>query len=329
LQNSHIIINTSCRNSVYRLYYYKLYTLSYKYVGSMTGRLKDKEIVSPGDFLSDAQLNELLLYVTEKANLARRRGTTRALIDELIILLLIDSGLRASELCNLHIEDLPLNHNEKIIWVRNAQGIVQRSIEVTSHLAKCIAMFVRLYREGANPNEPLLINERGKRFRYMSLYSKVKRIGERAGIGKLYPHMLRRTYMVRLYDDKQDLRFVQRQVGHANRKTTAIYVRKDIGHEQTINTINTNDSSLEKSQTDIGIQAIDTLLKSQKETDHEGSDYPKDTQQKVTCEACGKLILAEVGTTIDSGQILCADCLNELRKIDRPSADHTYNKTSR
>ena len=281
----------------------------------MTGRLKNKEeLVPPRDFLSDAQLNKLLLYVMQKANLARRRGTTRAIVDELIILLLVGSGLRASELCNLNIADLPLNHNENTIWIRNAQGRIQRSIKVTSELAKYIARFVQQYREGSNTNEPLLINERGKRFMYMSLYSKVKRIGEKAGIGKLYPHMLRRTYIVRLYDDKQDLRFVQRQVGHANRKTTAIYVRKDIGFEPEINSINTKGSSVEKSQTDIGIQAIDKLLKLQKETYHERSDYLKDSQQIVTCGACGKLISTEVGTTIDSGQVLCADCLNEFRE---------------
>ena len=281
----------------------------------MAERLEDKEIVSLKDFLSDAKLNKLLLYVMEKAHLAKRTGTTRAIVDELIILLLVGSGLRASELCNLNIADLPSSHNENTIWIRNAQGRVKRSIEVTSDLAKCIAMFVQLYREGANPNEPLLINERGKRFIYMSLYSKVKRIGEKAGIGKLYPHMLRRTYMVRLYDDKQDLRFVQRHVGHANRKTTAMCVRKGIDHEQTFETINITDSSALKTPRDIDIQTVDTLFELQKEIDQEGSNYPKDSQQTVTCEACDKSISAEVGTTIDSGQTLCPDCLNELRKI--------------
>jgi len=281
----------------------------------MAKKLKAKEnVVSPRELLSDAQLKKLLLYITEKANLAKRKGNKRAIIDEFIILLLVGSGLRASELCNLNIADLPLNHNENTIWVRNVHGRVQRSIEITSNLSKYIAMFVQLYREGANPNEPLLINERGKRFIYMSLYSKVKRIGERAGIGKLYPHMLRRTYMVRLYDDKQDLRFVQRQVGHANRKTTAMYIRKGIDHEQTVETINTTDSSTVKTTTDIDTQSIDTLLKLQKEIDQVGSNYPRDSQQTVTCEACGKSMSSEIGTTIDSGQILCPDCLNEFRE---------------
>ena len=59
----------------------------------------------PGRYLSEAQLKKLLLYVSEKANLARQRGTTRAIVDELIILLLVNTGLRASEVCNLNIAD--------------------------------------------------------------------------------------------------------------------------------------------------------------------------------------------------------------------------------
>ena len=284
----------------------------------MAKRLKAKEDgVSPSEFLSDAQLNKLLLYVAEKANLAKRKGTTRAIVDELIILLLVSTGLRASELCNLNIADLPSNHKENTIRVRNVQGSVSRSIEVASELTKCIAMFVRLYREGANPNEPLLISERGKRFIYMSLYSKVKRIGEKAGIGKLCPHMLRRTYMVRLYVDKQDLRFVQRQVGHANRKTTAMYVRKGIDHEQKVETMDTADFSAVKSAEDFDVQAIATWFKLQKAIDHGGSNYPKGSQQTVTCEACGKSISVEAGTMIDSGQVLCPYCLIELRKSRR------------
>ena len=284
----------------------------------MAKRLKAKEDVrSTREFLSDAQLKKVLLYVTKKAHLAKRKGTTRAIVDELIILLLVGSGLRASELCNLNIADLPSNHNENTIWVRNVQGSVNRSIEVTPELNKCIAMFVRLYREGANPNEPLLISERGKRFIYMSFYSKVKKIGEKAGIGRLCPRMLRRTYLVRLYNDKQDLRFVQKQVGHASRKTTAMYVRTSIDHEQKEETMDTVDSSAVKSAENFGAQAIARWFKLQRAIDHGGSNYPKGSQQTVSCEVCGKSISGEAGTTIDSGQVLCPDCLNELRKSRR------------
>ena len=44
-------------------------------------------------------------------------------------------------------------------------------------------------------------------------------------IGKLHPHMLRHTYLTRLYNVEKDLRFVQDQAGHASPTTTAIYVK--------------------------------------------------------------------------------------------------------
>jgi integrase len=65
----------------------------------------------------------------------------------------------------------------------------------------------------------LLGSERGDRIIYRSIYAKIKRIGEQAGIGKLHPHMLRHTYLTRLYNIEKDLRFVQDQAGHASPPT--------------------------------------------------------------------------------------------------------------
>jgi len=45
--------------------------------------------------------------------------------------------------------------------------------------------------------------------------------------GKVYPHMLRHTYLTRLYNVEKDLRFVQDQAGHASPTTTAIYAKTD------------------------------------------------------------------------------------------------------
>jgi site-specific recombinase XerC len=234
---------------------------------------------APREFLSEAHLRKLLLYVQERADLARQKGTTRPIVDELIILLLVNTGLRASELSNLNIADLPQNHDKNVILVRNAKGNITRSIEITSEMADSIAKFVKLYREGAKPDEPLFISERGNRLSYISLYNKVKTIGGRAEIGKLHPNMLRLTFIVNLYNAEHDLRFVQNQAGHANRKTTAMNIRANCNREQKVETISQE------------------LL-----------------QHIEICEACGRSISRENGTKIDSGQILCDDCLNELRK---------------
>jgi site-specific recombinase XerD len=249
------------------------------YKQTMSKNLKAKRgRVAYHEFLSDAQLDKLFLYTHERANLARQKGTTRPIVDELIILLLVNTGLRAHELCNLNIADLPQSHGKNVILIRDVKGNITRSIDITPEMINCIARFVRLYREGAKPDEPLFISERGNRLSYMSLYNKVKTIGERAGIGKLHPNMLRLTFIVNLYNAERDLRFVQKQAGHANRKTTAMYIRADFNKEQKEETVSHG------------------LL-----------------QHIEMCEACGKSISRENGTKIDSGQILCDDCLYELR----------------
>jgi len=264
-------------------------------------------------YLSEAQLQTLLQYVTNKADEARRKGTKRAIVDELIILLLVNTGLHASELCNLCIVDLPLEHGENAIWVRDAKGEVVKAVEIITKITECLERFVRLYRKEADPDEPLIINERGKRLTYMSLYSKVKNIGEKSKIGKLHPHMLRCTYLVRLCDSKKDLRFVQEQAGHANRKTTALYAKMISDRERQVEAISNTDSSTVKANSDSNRRSIPTECASQKTTNHRESGYLVGSRQIITCEACGKSISTGAGTKIDSGQILCHNCLEELR----------------
>jgi len=269
---------------------------------------------APGYSLSESQLINLLQYVRHKADLARQNGTTRAVVDELIILLLVDTGLRASELCNLNIEDLPTSHGENTIWVRDPEGNVTRAVEVGPETARCLDRFVSLYRKGAETAEPLLISERGRRLTYMSLYSKVKKIGRKTDIAKLHPHVLRRTYLVKLYSLERDLRFVQTRAGHASPATTAIYARATHkgpkGNAETAG----GDASVSVSMRGSNGEPITPEYS----MPPAGSIAQKDSclgpQQIKTCEACGRSVPALAGTRIDSGQLLCPDCLKELRE---------------
>jgi len=188
-------------------------------------RAKKRGGLAPDKYLSDAQLKKLRQYVKDKADLARMRAGSRGVFDELIVELLVNTGLRASELCNLNIGDLPIKHGKDCIWVRDSKGKVSRVVDISEKLKKRLERFVKLYRKGVKVNSPLLVSERGKRIIYRSIYAKIKRIGQQAGIGKLHPHMLRHTYLTRLYNVEKDLRFVQDQAGHASPTTTAIYAK--------------------------------------------------------------------------------------------------------
>lgn len=188
-------------------------------------RAKKRGGLAPDKYLSEAQLKKLRQNVKDKADLARVRGGSRGVIDELIVEMFIGTGLRASELCDLNIGDLPVKHGKDCIWVRDGKGKVSRSVDISEKIKKRLERFLKLHRKGAKDKSPLLVSERGGRIIYRSVYAKVKRIGEQAGVGKLHPHMLRHTYLTRLYNVEKDLRFVQDQAGHASPTTTAIYAK--------------------------------------------------------------------------------------------------------
>jgi len=179
----------------------------------------------PDKYLSESQLRRLRQYCKDMADLARQRGSMRAVIDELVIELLVNTGLRASELCNLNIGDLPMIHGKETVWVRDGKGSVTRTVDIPETVKKRLERFVKLYRKDAEAEEPLLVSAKGKRMIYRSIYEKIKKLGRQSGIGKLHPHMLRHTYGTRLYNVEQDLRFVQDQLGHASPTTTAIYAK--------------------------------------------------------------------------------------------------------
>ena len=182
-------------------------------------------------FLSDKEVQKLLSYVKNQADSARRRGTSRAIIDEIIVLLLTKEGLRSSELCKLQIKDLPVIHGEQFIWIRNEKEVI-RKIPISKELVELLSRFVTLYRQEAHHKDFLLQSERGNPIGYMSLYNKVRRIGLLSGIGNLSPAILRHTYVMCLYDNEQDLRYVQEQAGYTNRRSIARYV--NLNHTEKI-----------------------------------------------------------------------------------------------
>ena len=60
---------------------------------SATGNVLLRYRLPPDKYLSDTQLRQLRQYVKDMADLARQRGSERAIIDELIVELLANTGV--------------------------------------------------------------------------------------------------------------------------------------------------------------------------------------------------------------------------------------------
>lgn len=183
--------------------------------------------LEPDKYLSEEEIRRLLRCVKAQADLARARGSRRAVLDEAVVLTLMYAGLRPAELCQLDVRDLPAHHGKNVIHVRNGKGGVTRTIEIGPRLCTALKRWVRLYRRRAKPTDPVFLSERRERLTYYSVWWKVRRIGAAAGLPDLYPYRLRHTYATRLYNVEQDLRLVQDQLGHASPQTTAVYAKTD------------------------------------------------------------------------------------------------------
>ena len=191
----------------------------------MGKRIKSRCGLPPNKYLTGIQTMQLVKYNEQLQTSANKQIKHRAIINGIILAVILDSGLRASELSALQMRDLPHCHGKLIIDVRKGKGCVQRSIEVSSDLAKRMKQFAKRYRKNAQPRSPLLISECGGPMSRGSIYSKLRILGKAVGIEHLHPHMLRHTYGYMLYNHGKDLLFLADQMGHKNITTTHIYAR--------------------------------------------------------------------------------------------------------
>jgi integrase len=176
----------------------------------------------------------------------------------MIIELLLFSGLRARELCQLKVIDLPLSHGKNSIYVRDGKGRVSRVVEIPADLVAKLEHFIKFHWSGAKPDSAVIPSEQGYRLvhwrtyrlrknrrpgeskyivekhheytaglSYHSLYSKLTTIGRKAKIGRLTPHMFRHTYLTRLYNIACDIRLIQLQAGHASINTATVYAQTE------------------------------------------------------------------------------------------------------
>lgn len=158
-----------------------------------------------------------------------RGNTPRALRDRAALELLYGSGLRASELCSLRMEDVHLSlgvvrprgkgNKERVV----PMGEVARAAltEYLSHGRPALS------RHG--PSSYVFLGNRSRPLSRMALYKLVRRCGLQAGLDRVVsPHKLRHAFATHLLQGGADLRVVQEMLGHADIATTEIYTHVSV-----------------------------------------------------------------------------------------------------
>lgn len=130
-----------------------------------------------------------------------------------IIYLLLDTGMRAEELCSLRHCDLDLNNNKVTVW---GKGKKQRSLPISPRTSQTIWKYLLLQRDQTiNPNAPLFATRRGAPIARRKLLESLQSIGARAGVSGVTCHRFRHTFAINYLRNHGDVYTLQMLLGHS------------------------------------------------------------------------------------------------------------------
>jgi site-specific recombinase XerD len=144
----------------------------------------------------------------------RRSANTRptALRDRAIILTLVDTGMRASELCNLRIYDADLRNHQITV---QGKGKKERIVAISPRTAQLLWRY-RSSRPDAKPTAHLFVVRYDRPFNRTVLGRLLKRIGKRAGVLNVHPHRFRHTFAIAFLRNGGNVYVLQRMLGHSS-----------------------------------------------------------------------------------------------------------------
>lgn len=150
---------------------------------------------------------------------ASRRPT--ALRDYTILVVLVDTGLRAAELCNLQIKDYE-NDTGRII-IRHGKGNKKRTVYLGNAGRKYLWRYL-VSREGTRVNDPLFITRAGSALSPGELLNMITATAHRGGVSHANVHKFRHTFAITFLRNGGNVLELQRLLGHEKMDTLQIYV---------------------------------------------------------------------------------------------------------
>lgn len=167
-----------------------------------------------------AALNRSRIYVREGRQIDHALGSFER--NRAIILLMLDTGIRASELCDLKIEDVDSRNNR--IFVRQGKGMKERMLPFSPRTGQMIWRYLAT-RDDAQPADPLFVGRWNRPLTRTKLAEMFAGIGRRAGVQNVHPHRLRHTFAIQYLRNGGNAYTLQHMLGHSTLETVKIYLK--------------------------------------------------------------------------------------------------------
>lgn len=176
----------------------------------------------PKVVLTEAQARRLMAAPLPSTPVGKRN---RALLE-----LLYGTGIRVAECAQLELHDLDLARGT--LFVRQGKGKKDRVVPIAGRAVAAVDLYLRAARPElvTDPRQQALflssIHHPGRRLTKGSIQLVVRQSARAAGLPvAISPHVLRHTYATHLIQGGADIRHVQKLLGHADLRNTAIYTR--------------------------------------------------------------------------------------------------------
>lgn len=170
----------------------------------------------------------------ERKKFVMRRPSTYR--DQAIVLVLLDSGLRATELCSLTINDVDLKTGKVTIRhgvTGGAKGGKGRTVYLGKVARKAVWRYLAGREDGDDSRAPLFISQADRPFNKDSLRVLINRLGARAEVKKTYPHKFRHTFAITYLRSGGDVFTLQSLLGHGSLDMVRHYAQiADVDVEQ-------------------------------------------------------------------------------------------------
>ena len=160
---------------------------------------------------------EALIAATQRSNYPKR--------DEAILLFLLDTGVRVSELCDLRMRDVDFIEGSARI---HGKGDKYRTVCFGRRATRTLRAYLR--QEDRSPDDPLFISERGldtgAKLTRWGVSQIIERLSKRASIqrARCGPHTFRHTFAVEFLRNGGNVFTLKEMLGHCGLAVTNRYV---------------------------------------------------------------------------------------------------------
>lgn len=150
---------------------------------------------------------------------AKRRG----LRDYAMILLAYRHGLRASEICNITVENLDLDAGN--VRCERGKGSISNWQQLAKDEVKAVAAWLR--RRPKTDSQFVFVSRKGTPVSRCQFFRIVREVGMKAGLSpeKCHPHILKHSVGTHLANAGMPVQVIQQRLGHRNIQNTMKYLQ--------------------------------------------------------------------------------------------------------